>query len=92
MSKTRFKRPKLWRSKPLTPEAVEGFKSKTTRQTNRADIRAKTWRNWRCTRDRFGRLDQAPRDDNGVIGRRTRRSIAAGIAKRAFGIMNRTGA
>jgi hypothetical protein len=34
--KNRFKRPKLWRSKPETPEAIEGFKPKDSRQQRRA--------------------------------------------------------
>ena len=40
MSKTRFKRPKGWKAIPRTPEAVEGFKSKDSRQQRRARARA----------------------------------------------------
>lgn len=68
----------------------EGFKSKMTRQRRRADTRASAWNRWRCFADRSGRLNEAPRDDCGVMPRRIRRSIAAGIAKKAFAVMNRT--
>lgn len=90
MSKTRLRRPPGWRSKPQTPEAIEGFKSKPSRQSNRADVRAAAWKKWRCQTDRAGRIETAPRDDHGVMSRRTRRSIARSIAKKAFAIMNRT--
>jgi hypothetical protein len=76
MSKTRFKRPKNWRSKPLTPEAVEGFKSKDSRQQRRARNFAREWWNWLVHRHRDGSISSAPRDEHGIMPRRIRRAIA----------------
>lgn len=74
-----------WRSKPLTAEAVATWRGNpNTRQRRRAEARQKAWANWRCYPDGSGIIETAPRDDNGVMRRRTRRLISRAIAKRAF--------
>ncbi len=87
MSKTRFKRPKPWVSRPQNPDAVVGWRNKPTRQQRRAETRNLAWSKWRCFVDRNGRIEQAPRDDSGLMSRRTRRSIAMTIARKAARIM-----
>lgn len=68
MSESRFKRPKLWRANPETPEAVVGFESKDSRQQRRARLRKSEW-------EKFSG-ERALRDDGGIIARRVRRDIA----------------
>lgn len=63
-----------------------------TRQQRRADCRKSAWHKWRCFAGPEGPIDQAPRDDHGVIARRIRRSIANAVAKQAFKIMGKPGA
>lgn len=62
-----------------------------TRQRKRAECRSIAWHKWRCFKGPMGEIDQAPRDDRGVISRRQRRSIAMQIARDAFRVMGRPG-
>lgn len=62
-----------------------------TRQQRRAECRKVAWWKWRCFAGPQGSIDQAPRDDRGVIPRRTRRSIALTIARDSFRWMGRPG-
>jgi hypothetical protein len=62
-----------------------------TRQIDRDDVRRSAWHKWRCFRGPMGEIDQAPRDDRGVMSRRIRRSIARAVAKQAYKIMGRKG-
>jgi hypothetical protein len=55
-----------------------------TRQQKRAQCRVAAWQKWRCSLDRFGRVDYAPRDDRGVMRRSVRRDIALTIARQAY--------
>ena len=70
---------------------VSGADDPQTRQRRRADCRASAWHKWKCFKGPQGEIDQAPRDDRGVIPRRVRRSIAKAVAKQAFKVMGRPG-
>jgi hypothetical protein len=76
MSKTRFNRPENWHSKPLTPEAVEGFESRDSRQQRKARAFAAEWKEWRIYDNGPKRPKSGPMDENGFMSRRVRRSIA----------------
>lgn len=68
-----------------------GLKEESTRQLRRAECRQIAWHKWRCFRGPQGEIDQAPRDDRGVIPRRIRRSIALQVARDAARVMGRPG-
>lgn len=73
MSANRFKRPRNWKmSRPANPE-----KPVITRQLKRHYLRIKSWVEWMVTPQR------APQDENGIMPRRVRRSIAREIASKA---------
>jgi hypothetical protein len=48
-----------------------------TRQLRRQTLRARAWSEWRCS------ATNAPCDENGVMKRKVRRSIAREIARKA---------
>jgi hypothetical protein len=62
-----------WRAVPRSPEAVEGFKSKDSRQQRRARRRAQSWARMSG--------ENALRDEGGIIRRSTRRSMSLSLAK-----------
>ena len=85
----RIRLPANWRMSKYRGEVQ--VDNPMTRQRRRAACRASAWHKWRCFKGPMGEIDQAPRDDNGVMSRKVRRDIARHVAKQAFKIMGRAG-